>query len=644
MTRTRFEVVSPPAAMHVAAMSAPAPALGGRRRHRGGRWSCWRAGRGASWAATGSCGGSCRAGRARSLGQASASLEQLLVAPARSARLRGDGAGRRQPHPRHRAGAEVRRGDGAGRARGPSQVVGRHAAGGAGRERQGAGGDRRRRRCEEVNLGASPAVKAGVRRARPPTSGRCPTRCRSIGLAPIRSGDQTPALLVKGLPLGQEPAGDRRDDAGRGRRGVHRRARRRQQRGGPRSWTRRFGRRAGSPKGPSRCPTGGRSYWCASARAGDGRHRGARRLAGAAPPPARAGASAVASGRGARSRWARCCCLLLIATHDEQTEETREEIDSQRKSPDRSESPPCCWSPAPRAVWAAESADVEELRARNAPAAGAASGAAHGDRRGRGVGSPAGRDADPRAQEPASASRSRRRRAATAEPRAGAVAEPPRRHAPPPRAEAAAVAPARRQSPPRREPRAGNIRGKVAVPGRRAGRLRLRREHAGAARSRDSARSSSRPGRSSCPDGRSSSAERRSSSRTRTTSTTTCFRSAPATRSTSGCTTRAARPRRTPSPSRARSTSTATSTRRWRPASWSSRTGTSPRSKADGTFEIAGRPAGRRKVVAWAPGSRLTADWVEVGARAAPPSSTCKLESKTPGHKNKSGQAYGSYE
>jgi plastocyanin len=65
--------------------------------------------------------------------------------------------------------------------------------------------------------------------------------------------------------------------------------------------------------------------------------------------------------------------------------------------------------------------------------------------------------------------------------------------------------------------------------------------------------------------------------------------------------------------------------------------------KPDGTFELAGVPAGRRKVVAWAPSSRLTAEWVEVsGGQTA--EVKLKLEPKTPGHKNKSGQSYGSYE
>jgi len=65
--------------------------------------------------------------------------------------------------------------------------------------------------------------------------------------------------------------------------------------------------------------------------------------------------------------------------------------------------------------------------------------------------------------------------------------------------------------------------------------------------------------------------------------------------------------------------------------------------KPDGTFEISGVPAGRRKIVAWAPGSRTAADWVEIGAgRTA--DVDLKLEAKGSGHKNKNGQSYGSYE
>ncbi|HMF44206.1 MAG TPA: carboxypeptidase regulatory-like domain-containing protein [Polyangia bacterium] len=65
--------------------------------------------------------------------------------------------------------------------------------------------------------------------------------------------------------------------------------------------------------------------------------------------------------------------------------------------------------------------------------------------------------------------------------------------------------------------------------------------------------------------------------------------------------------------------------------------------KADGSYEIPGVPTGRRKVVAWAPGSRLIADWVEVGA-GANVDLNLRLDSKAGAHKNKAGQAYGSYE
>ncbi|HVT07351.1 MAG TPA: carboxypeptidase regulatory-like domain-containing protein [Polyangia bacterium] len=65
--------------------------------------------------------------------------------------------------------------------------------------------------------------------------------------------------------------------------------------------------------------------------------------------------------------------------------------------------------------------------------------------------------------------------------------------------------------------------------------------------------------------------------------------------------------------------------------------------KPDGTFEIAGVPAGRRKVVAWAPGASPATDWVEVGADK-PAELSLKLEPKSGAHKNKAGQSYGSYE
>jgi hypothetical protein len=65
--------------------------------------------------------------------------------------------------------------------------------------------------------------------------------------------------------------------------------------------------------------------------------------------------------------------------------------------------------------------------------------------------------------------------------------------------------------------------------------------------------------------------------------------------------------------------------------------------KPDGSFEIGEVPAGRRKVVAWAPGSRPSTRWVEMEAGGTSEVSF-RLEAKTPGHKNKDGQQYGSYE
>jgi plastocyanin len=65
--------------------------------------------------------------------------------------------------------------------------------------------------------------------------------------------------------------------------------------------------------------------------------------------------------------------------------------------------------------------------------------------------------------------------------------------------------------------------------------------------------------------------------------------------------------------------------------------------KSDGSFEINNVPRGKRKVVAWAPGAQLTADWTDVEAgRTAEVS--LKLVAKGSGHLNKSGQKYGSYE
>jgi plastocyanin len=65
--------------------------------------------------------------------------------------------------------------------------------------------------------------------------------------------------------------------------------------------------------------------------------------------------------------------------------------------------------------------------------------------------------------------------------------------------------------------------------------------------------------------------------------------------------------------------------------------------KSDGSYELSGVPAGRRKIVAWSPGSRMSADWVEV-APGAKAQLSLKLERKGEGHNNKTGRPYGQYE
>jgi plastocyanin len=65
--------------------------------------------------------------------------------------------------------------------------------------------------------------------------------------------------------------------------------------------------------------------------------------------------------------------------------------------------------------------------------------------------------------------------------------------------------------------------------------------------------------------------------------------------------------------------------------------------KADGSFEIPSVPSGRRRTVAWAPGTRLAAEWVEVSA-GRDAEVKFKLEPRSAGHRNKDGRPYGSYE
>lgn len=64
--------------------------------------------------------------------------------------------------------------------------------------------------------------------------------------------------------------------------------------------------------------------------------------------------------------------------------------------------------------------------------------------------------------------------------------------------------------------------------------------------------------------------------------------------------------------------------------------------KPDGSFEIKDVPQGQRKVVAWAPGSKMTSQWVELTDGST--SIELTLETKSRAHMNKQGRSYGSYE
>lgn len=62
----------------------------------------------------------------------------------------------------------------------------------------------------------------------------------------------------------------------------------------------------------------------------------------------------------------------------------------------------------------------------------------------------------------------------------------------------------------------------------------------------------------------------------------------------------------------------------------------------DGRFELANVPAGRRKIVAWSPGSEPTSAWVEL-ENGGTTSIDLSLSRRRQGHMNKFGRPYGSY-
>lgn len=65
--------------------------------------------------------------------------------------------------------------------------------------------------------------------------------------------------------------------------------------------------------------------------------------------------------------------------------------------------------------------------------------------------------------------------------------------------------------------------------------------------------------------------------------------------------------------------------------------------KPDGTFVIPNVPTGKRKLVAWAPGSEPTSVWVDL-ASSGSEEQALALQPRSEGHMNKFGRPYGSYQ
>ncbi len=64
--------------------------------------------------------------------------------------------------------------------------------------------------------------------------------------------------------------------------------------------------------------------------------------------------------------------------------------------------------------------------------------------------------------------------------------------------------------------------------------------------------------------------------------------------------------------------------------------------REDGSYTLSGVPEGRRKVVAWAPGTELGVEWLEIGS-GQEANASFTLANRSSSHKNKLGLPYGSY-
>ena len=201
MTRTRFEVVPPPMSKSNPSMQAPAPAPGGSASAIVGGLVVLALVAGASWAADQQLRRFLSALDEQLLGQASASLEHLLSLQREQlvseVKVLADDNRIRSTvlAPKFDEGTVIDILDDLRKSSGATLLA---VVDSAGKVTAVAGASGLR----DVNLAASPAVKTGFDR---PTSDiwTLPDQVQVVGVAPIRSGDQTPALLVKGLSLGR---------------------------------------------------------------------------------------------------------------------------------------------------------------------------------------------------------------------------------------------------------------------------------------------------------------------------------------------------------------------------------------------------------------------------------------------------------
>ena len=241
----------------------------------------------------------------------------------------------------------------------------------------------------EVDLSASTAVRAAFER---PTSDiwTLPDQVQVIGLAPIRSGGETPALLVKGLPLAKSQLATVETALGVAGARLHRRPRRRLQLRGRAARRGRARRRA--PGGRVERSRPGRPGLPGEDRPGRrGRHRRATGLGRSPPAGGGSGADADVAGLvfGPAGRIA-----VVVWACQFTTNERRKCVSKSTWSRTRLVGLIAVSFALPRIALGAEASDVEELRREVRQMQGQLQWLRAAHRRGRRAGSAAGGGAD----------------------------------------------------------------------------------------------------------------------------------------------------------------------------------------------------------------------------------------------------------